>query len=106
VEAKNITDKISQGVEGLRDRTAEAIASDGNSLFRELRQLGDRIDEVGKRLDALPELDERVDMLAGTLLEGLEEPSRRTSWPRRVFWLALGAAVGAGVAMLTNPDLD
>ncbi len=92
--ASNLTEKVSHGVEELRDRAAETISADGESVFRALRRLSDRIDE------AEGNLQERILDAETSLADGLDEVAsqrRRTTWPRRLFWLLLGASAVASV---------
>lgn len=104
MDLDHLTERLSHGVEGLRDRTAEAVSSDGHSVFRELRSLGKQLSHVEDQLEALPRLEERLELLAGALLGDREEDGKRTTWPRRLFWLALGAGVGVAAAYLGDPD--
>jgi gas vesicle protein len=86
--------KLTHAVEGLRDRAAGAVSADSGSLFRELHKvenrLGDRIDDVEDSLSSK--------------LSALVSAEARTSWPRRLFWLLIGAGIGAGAAYLADPD--
>jgi gas vesicle protein len=109
MDIDQLPSRISEGVEGLRDRTAGAIAPDGTpSATRAVAKLKDRIDGVEERLSgqlaaatatltaATNGLDDRLDDLVAT--------GRRTTFPRKLFWLLLGAAMGAGAAYLADPD--
>lgn len=97
-----IVTSIAQGVEGLRDRTAEVVASDGGSVLRELSKLARRIDDAeATTMDELTLVEQRL----GTRLDRLAAAERRTTWPRRLFWLLLGAAGGAAAAYLADPAL-
>lgn len=97
-----IVSSIAEGVDTLRDRTAEVVGSDGGSVLRELGSLARRIDAVGA---ATTDELSRVERRLGTRLDRLAAQRRRTSWPRRLFWLVLGAAGGAAAAYLADPAL-
>ena len=101
IDLDHLQDQVTSTVAGLRDRTADAVRADGGSVFRELHRLGRRIDDaeevLSERIVALGEdLEDRIDDAA--------RDARRTSWPRRLFWLLLGAAAGAGALYLLDPD--
>jgi len=114
--AKNAGDSLSSAVAGLRDRTADVLRADGGSVFRELSRLGSRVDAAADRVeenlggrvsDVEAALADRLDDHAAELDERLARVRRvaaRTSWPRRLFWLLVGAAAGAGIAYLLDPD--
>ncbi|MCC5947388.1 MAG: YtxH domain-containing protein [Nitriliruptoraceae bacterium] len=92
---------LTSALDAVRDRTADAVRADGGSIFREVDRLGHRIDEV----------EDNVGARFATATVGLEEKldavlaaSKRTTWPRRLVWLTLGAAIGAGAAYLADPD--
>ena len=88
--------RVSEAVEGLRDRTADALSTDGVSVIRELAAIRDRIDELD---DAL---DDRLAAVAADVAAG--RGSKRTTTPRKLFWIAFGAAAGALAAYLADPD--
>lgn len=94
---------FSEQVDRVRDRTAEAVSSDGASILREVGKLRAAFDDLGD------ELRDRVDVLEATigdLADDVDDGSRgnATTWPRRLFWLAVGTGVGVGVGYLTDPD--
>lgn len=98
--ASNLTEKVATGVEELRDRAAETIAGDGESVFRALKRLAERIDEAEMNLQ------ESIIDAETTIADGLDDVAseqRRTTWPRRLFWLLLGAGAVASV-FVSNPD--
>jgi hypothetical protein len=94
--------RISEGVDELRDRTVGALAPDGSaSAARAVSKLKERVSASEERLSAqiataTAGLDERLDDLVAT--------GRRTTAPRKLFWLTLGAALGAAIAYLGDPD--
>jgi gas vesicle protein len=104
VDLSHLPERFETTLDELRDRTAAAVKGDGESVFRELRHLGEHVDDIDGRLGAI---GDRLDDLAVGQASGFHElvsASRRTSWPRRLVWLTLGAALGAGVAYLADPD--
>ena len=101
MELEALQSRVSHGVGELRDRTADLLGADGGSVFRELSRLGRRVDEARnateRRIDASEAmLSERIDDLATA--------ERRTSWPRRLFWMLLGCGVGMAAGFLSDPD--
>jgi gas vesicle protein len=94
MELEQLPDKLTHAVEGLRDRAAGAVSADSGSLFRELHKveshLSDRIDDVEDSLSKK--------------LTVLVTAEARTSWPRRLFWLLIGAGIGVGAGYLADPD--
>ena len=109
--ASKLTKKVSHGVEELRDRAAETIAGDGESVFRALKRVSERIDEAESSLherilSAESSLQDRVLDAELNLAAGLDEiasQKRRTTWPRRIFWLLLGASIVASV-LISAPE--
>ena len=96
--ASNLTEKVAQGVEGLRDRAADTLSADGASIFRSLRRLNDRIDDaeaslLGEVLDVEDRLSDEMRSL---------RKKRPTSWPRRMFWMIVGASIVASV-LISDP---
>lgn len=97
---EDLPGKVSHGVEGLRDRAADAISADGESIFRSLRKLTDRIEGAESSLEA------RITDAEANLAVALDElaaQKRRTTWPRRLFWLLAGAGAVAAF-VLSAPD--
>jgi gas vesicle protein len=100
-QAGKVGSTVTAALEGLRDRTADVVRADGGSIFRELHRLGSRIDDAEERLHT------HVDASAAGLddqLGDLLSASKRTTWPRRLVWLTVGAALGAIAAYLADPD--
>jgi gas vesicle protein len=96
-----ITKSIAHGVEELRDRTADVVGGDGNSVFRELGKVNRSVGKTEDRVLA------RIDDAEDTILDRLGvvlASDRRTTWPRRLFWLGIGAAAGWLGAYLGDPD--
>jgi gas vesicle protein len=101
MDIEHLSDRILSRIDDLRDRSAEAMKADGESVFRELSQLNDRLDGVEDRLgDRLDELASAQTDRMGAVLAA----AKRTSWPRRILWLTLGAAAGAAATYLADPD--
>jgi gas vesicle protein len=101
VDIEHLSEKILSRIDDLRDRSAEAMKADGESVFRELSDLNDRIDGVEERIGS------RLEELATAQTDRMGEvlsAAKRTSWPRRIVWVAVGAAVGAAATYLADPD--
>lgn len=100
-QAGKVGTTVTAALDGLRDRTADLVRADGGSVFRELHRLGTRIDDAEERLHAQVEATaDGLDDKLGDLLSA----SKRTTWPRRLVWLTVGAALGAAAAYLADPD--
>jgi gas vesicle protein len=101
---ERIPDVLAGSVEKVRDRAAEAVGSDGGSVLKELSKLGRHLGDVEDRLG------DRLDDLAASLqaseerLDDIDAESRGTTWPRRLFWLLVGAGAGAAAAYFADPD--
>ena len=104
MDLSQLSERFGSSVDELRDRTAEAMKADGESVFRELRDLNDRVDGIGERVGRIGDhlVDLEVSQAHG--FDQLLSDSRRTSWPRRLFWVVLGLGLGAGAAYLADPD--
>ncbi|TVR20157.1 MAG: hypothetical protein EA387_12020 [Nitriliruptor sp.] len=100
-QAEKVGSTVTTAIDELRDRTADRLRADGGSVFRELHRLGTRIQGAEDRLEA--HIDASVAGLDDQLAE-LRSASKRTTWPRRLVWLAFGAALGAAAAYLSDPD--
>jgi gas vesicle protein len=96
-----ISKSLAHGVEELRDRTADVVGADGGSLFRELGKVNRHVSKSEDRVVA------RIDDAEDAILDRLGAviaADRRTTWPRRLFWLAVGAGAGVLGAYLGDPD--
>lgn len=99
-----IPERLTEQVGKVRDRTAEAVSSDEGSVLREVGKLVRAFDDLADRVD------ERLDEVGFTLeeisdrLDEVEADAASTTWPRRLFWLLVGAGVGAGAAYMADPD--
>jgi gas vesicle protein len=101
VELGHVTDRISEGVHELRDRTADVIGADGGSVFREIAGVSRDVATSEKRLTG------RIDEAERSLLDRMDVAiagDRRTTWPRRLFWIGVGVAAGVAAAYLGDPD--
>lgn len=104
MDFSQLSERFGSSVDELRDRTAEAMKADGESVFRELRGLSTHFEAIGERI---ADIADRLDDLEVQQAHGFDEltsASRRTSWPRRLFWGLLGVSLGAGAAYLADPD--
>lgn len=97
----DLSEKFATGLDEIRDRTADVVGGDGGSVFRELGRLSKQLAGVEKHLES--RLDEMQEEQTD-LLDDLLSADNRTTWPRRLFWLLVGAAAGYGAAFLTDPD--
>jgi gas vesicle protein len=101
MDLTELSHKLTKQLDDLRDRTAEAVGADGGSVFRELSKLSSQLGEVEDHLD------DRIDDVAALVEDqwaALRSSERRTTWPRRLFWLAVGVAGGMAAAYLADPD--
>jgi gas vesicle protein len=101
MDLTELSHKLTKQLDDLRDRTAEAVGADGGSVFRELNKLSKQIDGVEAHLD------DRIDDVADLVDDhwaSVHANQRRTTWPRRLFWLAVGVAGGMAGAYLADPD--
>ncbi len=111
-QAGKVGERFTSAVEGFRDRTADAVRADGGSVFRELHKLSRRIGEaesaVDERIEAAEhDVGRRIDAVEVNLEDRLDElmaARKRTTMPRRLFWLLVGAGIGVAVAYLADPD--
>lgn len=95
MKVDQLTGKVSQGVDEVRDRAAGALAGDGESVFRAIGRLADRIDQAESSIEA------RITDIEDAFADGLDgvSVSKRTTWPRRLFWLIVGMSAGAGFVL-------
>jgi gas vesicle protein len=105
VHLDRIPDILTDQVDRVRDRTAEAVGADGGSVLREISKLKSKIDStekhLAKRLDDIAEMTSNSEDQLG----GLEASfSKGTTWPRRLFWILVGLGAGAAAAYLADPD--
>jgi gas vesicle protein len=101
MDLEQLPDRFSQSVAHLRDRTADAVAADGGAVFKELSRLQRQVDGVE---DAIEDRLDATESLITSRIDTLIDADRRTTWPRRLFWLAVGAAAGMATAYLADPD--
>lgn len=103
VHLDRLPDRLSEQVDRVRDRTAEAMGSDSGSVLREIGRLSRKLDHTEKHLadslDTVAQLTRETE----NRLDGLEA-SAGTTWPRRLFWIAVGMGAGAVAAYLADPD--
>ncbi|MBY5160932.1 BON domain-containing protein [Salsipaludibacter albus] len=96
-----IGDRVAARFDDLRDRTAGALSSEESPAFRELGRVRHRLDDVEERLsDQLTALGRQQ----ATLTDELHSASKRTTFPRKLFWMVLGGAAAAAATWLSDPD--
>lgn len=104
VDLERLPARLSEQVDKVRDRTAEAVASDGGSVLRELGKVARDLDRVESAvIDRLDEVMHALEETEDHIAE-LEADSSATTWPRRLFWLAAGAGVGVAAAYYGDPE--
>lgn len=96
---KDLGQRMAASVDDARDRAAEHLASDETPESRELGRVRRRIDQVEQELSAAME---SLSQDQSQRWDALGKRARKTTWPRRFFWLLVGAA--AGVAALLSSD--
>jgi gas vesicle protein len=101
MDLTELSNKLTKQLDDLRDRTAEAVGADGGSVFRELSKLSSQLGDVEDHLD---DRIEEVAALVEDQWAALRSSERRTTWPRRLFWLTIGVAGGMVAAYLADPD--
>jgi gas vesicle protein len=104
VQIDRLPERLTEQVDKVRDRTAEAVGADGGSILREIAKLGRHLDSVEDTItDRLDDIDTSLDDTEGRI-GGLYAEARGTTWPRRLFWLLVGAGAGAAAAYFADPD--
>ncbi|MBW3664406.1 MAG: BON domain-containing protein [Actinobacteria bacterium] len=101
-----ITDRIGETVHDLRESAASSLNEVASS--RELNRMSRRLSGLDEHLtEALAVLGDRIAAFE-TDLDGLLDRLDRgktTTWPRRIFWFAVGTAAGAAAAGLLDPQM-
>lgn len=102
MDVHEITDRVGGRVDDLRDRMAGGLSAEHSPACRELgrtrRSLERLTETVEHRLDDLDTATEaRLEELGDRLDGG-------GSWIARLFWIAVGAGIGTGVAYMMDPD--
>lgn len=96
-----IGERVSARLGDLRDLTAGALSSDDSPAFRELGRVRHRLDDVeATLLDKLATLGTQQ----AELVDELHASSKRTTLPRKLFWLAMGGAAAALATWLADPE--
>lgn len=110
--ATKFATRVAAGLDDARGRVADAFSPGEEAAHRQLhlvreglsgmeRDLDGRIGEV--RSSVLDHMDELHAENRGNW-EQLIKAQRRTTWPRRFFWLAAGAAAAAVATWLSDPQ--
>lgn len=101
MKTADLTHRVTRSAGGIRERAAGSVATEARSVVRQLTGMTRRLDAVETNLS------DRIDALEGSLSGQLRAATRsgsRGSWPRRMVWLVIGAAMGAGAGYLADPD--
>lgn len=96
-----VSDVLTGQLGHLRDRTAEAVRADSDSFYKQVSKLSKQLDETESTLR------KRMDRLAQQQADRWDEltaATRRTTWPRRLFWMMMGAAGGYAAAYLWDRE--
>lgn len=103
MQLDRLPDLLTEQVDRVRDRTAEAVGSDGGSVLRDLSKVDHKLDRIEKhlaaQLDSIAELTRETEGRLDDLTGG-----SGTTWPRRLFWIMIGMGAGAAAAYLADPD--
>lgn len=93
--------RVAARFDDLRDAASDALATDESPASRELDRVRRRLDDVeGSISSAMSELGQQQ----RELTHEVHAASQRTTLPRKLFWMALGAFTGAAVAWINDPD--
>jgi gas vesicle protein len=101
VQIQDLAERLTAQLDDFRDRTAEAVRADSDSVFREVTSLTKRIDAAQ---DSVVDRINRLDREHSARWDAFESATRRTTWPRRVWWVTVGIAAGMAIAYLADPD--
>lgn len=95
----DLADRVTRAAGGIRERAASAVTTDLGSVVREMTGVTRRV------AAAESALSDRIDDLEDSLSSQIRAAMRtRSSWPRRIVWLVIGAGIGAGAAYLADPE--
>jgi osmotically-inducible protein OsmY len=99
MDVHHMTDRLGGRIDDLRDRAAGALTGEEGAAGRELARTRRALDDLRLRIDDLE--DTTADRIAalGDRLEG------GGSWFGRLFWLLVGAGIGAGIAYVNDPQM-
>ena len=102
MDVHEITDRVGERFDDLRDKVAGGISAEHAPAYRELarnRRALDRLtDTLDERFDSLEaKSDVNYEKLRAYIDGG-------GSWLGRIFWMLVGAGIGAAVAHLMDPD--
>ncbi|MEX1178536.1 MAG: hypothetical protein WEB09_08745 [Nitriliruptor sp.] len=104
MQLDRLPDILTDQMDRVRDRTAEAVGSNEGSVLREIGKLSRKLDATESHLtDRLDEIAGDTGGVTGRLDE-LEVSASATTWPRRLFWMTVGLGAGAVAAYLADPD--
>ncbi len=96
-----LVDRVTDRLDDLRDSTASALSADDAPSLRELGRVRRQLDDFEDELtDGLAALGSQQKTLAAEVRSG----NKRTTVPRKLFWMLLGAAAAAAGTWLADPD--
>lgn len=96
-----LVDRVTDRLDDLRDSTAGALSADDAPSLRELGRVRRRLDDFEDQMtDSLSALESQQSGLASELRAG----NKRTTVPRKLFWMLLGGVAAALGTWLADPD--
>lgn len=102
MDVHEITDRVGERFDDLRDKMAGGISAEHAPAYRELARNRRALDRLTDKLDErFDDLEETADVNYEKLRAYIDGGG---SWLGRLFWLLLGAGLGAGIAYLMDPD--
>ncbi len=96
-----LVDRLADRFDDVRDSAARGLSSDDAPAQRELSRVRRKLDAVEANLsDGLAAVrDEQADLAAE-----VRSGNKKTTFPRKVFWLVIGGAAAAFGTWLADPD--
>lgn len=96
-----LVDRVTDRLDDLRDTTASALSADDAPSLRELGRVRRRLDDFEDQVtDSFADLASRQSALASEV----RATNKRTTVPRKLFWMLLGGAAAALGTWLADPD--
>lgn len=96
-----LVDRLGDRLDDVRDSASRALSADDAPSLRELGRVRRKLDDVEEHLaDGLAALGEQQSQFAADV----RSSNKQTTFPRKLFWLALGGAAAAFGTWLADPD--